>query len=120
MERVTPYGEMFVHDEVLAMIAGLAASDNEGVVGMASRRMTDGIAVMLHRDNLARGVKLQEIEDGYTVDLSLIVSYGVKIREVAKRVAIKVNEALYDAIGQYPARVTIHVEGVRRIKADPS
>lgn len=114
MEQHTELGEMSVHDEVLRTIAGVAASESYGVVGMASRRVSDGIAVLLHRDHLARGVKIHEDGDGYVVDLYVIVGYGVKIAEVGKAVARNVGQALRQAVGTPPKRVVVHVEGVRQ------
>ncbi|MDA8194533.1 MAG: Asp23/Gls24 family envelope stress response protein [Thermaerobacter sp.] len=114
MQQRTEWGEMAVHDEVLATLAGVAASESYGVVGMASRRVGDGIAVLLHREHLARGVRVTEGQGEYEIDLFVIMGYGVRIGEVGKAIARNVSQTLRQAVGVAPRKVIVHVEGVRK------
>ncbi|HHY92531.1 MAG TPA: Asp23/Gls24 family envelope stress response protein, partial [Firmicutes bacterium] len=61
-ENRTEYGKVAIGDEVIATLAGAAAMECYGLVGMASRRITDGFVELLGRDNWSRGVEVK-LED---------------------------------------------------------
>jgi len=107
-------GKVSLSDEVIATLAGSAASDCYGLVGMASRKqLKDGIADLLGKENLSRGVEVKE-ENGLTIiDLYIIVSYGTKISEVAHNIQSKVRYVLNDVLGLQVERINIIVQGVR-------
>lgn len=105
-------GSVKIADEVVAIIAGLAATEVPGVAGM-SGGLAGGIAEMLGRKNLTRGVKVEVGERQAAVDLFLIVDYGVKIPEVAWRVQENVKKAIESMTGLDVVEVNIHVQGVK-------
>jgi len=107
-------GKVSLSDEVIATLAGSAASDCYGLVGMASRKqLKDGIADLLGKENLSRGVEVKQ-ENGHTIiDLYIIVSYGTKISEVAHNIQSKVRYVLNDVLGLQVERINIIVQGVR-------
>jgi uncharacterized alkaline shock family protein YloU len=105
-------GSVRIADEVVAIIAGLAATEVPGVAGM-SGGLAGGIAEMLGRKNLTRGVKVEVGERQAAVDLFLIVDYGVKIPEVAWRVQENVKKAIESMTGLDVVEVNIHVQGVK-------
>ncbi|WP_284638936.1 Asp23/Gls24 family envelope stress response protein [Paenibacillus silviterrae] len=115
IELATEYGKVFVTDEVIAILAGSAALDCYGLVGMASRnQLKDGIAELLRRDNLSRGVEVHRDEQGLmAIDLYIVVSYGTKISVVAHNVQTKVKYVLNDVAGLKVENVNIFVSGVR-------
>jgi uncharacterized alkaline shock family protein YloU len=115
IELATEYGKVFVTDEVIAVLAGSAALDCYGLVGMASRnQLKDGIAELLRRDNLSRGVEVHRDEQGLmAIDLYIVVSYGTKISVVAHNVQTKVKYVLNDVAGLKVENVNIFVSGVR-------
>ncbi len=106
-------GKIIISEELLANLAGVAAIECYGLVGMASRKLKDGIAELLGRDNLSRGVEVKLEDDRLTVDLYIIVSYGTKIPEVAVNVMEKVKYTLEKLTGLVVTGVNIHVQGVR-------
>jgi len=106
-------GEIQISKEVIATIAGNAAMECYGLVGMASRKISDGITELLGRENIARGVEVKISEDMLTVDLYIIVQYGTKIHEVAHNVIEKVNFVLKNTLGFNPDKVNVIVHGVR-------
>lgn len=110
----TELGRVIITDEVLSVIAGSAAMECYGLVGMASRnQLKDGIAELLGRENLSRGVGIRR-EGGQThIDLYIIVSYGTKISEVAHNIQTKVKYVLNDVAGLQVSQVHIFVQGVR-------
>jgi len=109
------HGKIIVADEVIATIAGLAATECYGVVGMASRRFKDGIAELLGRENLSRGVEISFRDSGIRIDLNVIVGYGTRISEVAHNVSRQVKYRVEQSTGMPVRSVNINVQGVRAI-----
>jgi uncharacterized alkaline shock family protein YloU len=117
MQLSTEYGKIDIADQVIAVIAGSAALDCYGLVGMASRKgLKDGIADLLGRDNLSRGVEVRREGDTLHLDLYVIVSYGTRISEVAHNIQSKVKYVLEEVVGLKVDFVNIFVQGVRIIK----
>lgn len=104
-------GELKIANEVVGIIAGLAATEVEGVAGM-SGGIAGGIAEMLGRKNLSKGVKVEVNEHETLVDLFVIVNYGVSIPEVAKNIQENVKKAIEIMTGLDVTEVNIHVLGV--------
>lgn len=114
VEISTQIGQIDVAVEVIETLAGGAAMDCYGLVGMASRKqLKDGITEILRRDNLSKGVVVREDEEGIHIDMYIIVSYGTKISEVAHNVQSKVNYTLDQTLGLSASSVNIFVQGVR-------
>ncbi|NLL18802.1 MAG: Asp23/Gls24 family envelope stress response protein [Clostridia bacterium] len=108
-------GKVIVADQVVATIAGYAALECYGLVGMASQKITDGIGQLLGRDSLSKGVSVSSQRDNLIIDVYVIVSYGVKISEVAQNAMEKVRYAVEHKTGINVAEVNIIVQGVRVI-----
>ena len=114
IQMATEKGKLNVSDEVVAVLAGHAALDCYGLVGMSSRKqLKDGIAELLGRENLRRGVEIRREPEGLHIDLYIIVSYGTKISEVAHNVQSRVKYVLNDVVGLQVDYVNIIVQGVR-------
>ncbi|MDN5346904.1 MAG: hypothetical protein PWP65_468 [Clostridia bacterium] len=110
-EVKTEKGSIKIADEVVAVIAGLAATEIEGVAGM-SGGLAGGIAEMLGRKNLAKGVKVEVGEKEAAVDVFIIVEYGVRIPEVAFKIQESVQKAIEAMTGLKVVEVNVHVQGV--------
>ena len=104
-------GAIRIADEVVSIIAGLAATEVDGVAGM-SGGLVGGIAEMLGRKNFAKGVKVEVGEKEAAVDLYIIVKYGVRIPDVALAVQENVKQAIETMTGLSVVEVNIHVQGV--------
>lgn len=114
MQLASENGKIDVADQVIAVIAGSAALDCYGLVGMASRKgLKDGIAELLGRENLSRGVEVRHEGERTHLDLYVIVSYGTKISEVAHNIQSKVKYVLEEVVGLKVDYVNINVQGVR-------
>lgn len=110
----TEYGHIDISEEAIAVIAGSAAMECYGLVGMASRKQfKDGIAELLGRENLARGVEVNLENNRLAIYLYIIVSYGTKISEVAHNIQQKVKYVLSEVVGLEVAEVGVVVQGVR-------
>lgn len=104
-------GTIRIADEVVSVIAGLAATEVEGVAGM-SGGIAGGIAEMLGRKNFSKGVKVEVGEKEAAIDLYLIVKYGVRIPDVALNVQENVKNAIETMTGLSTVEVNVHVQGV--------
>lgn len=100
-----------IADEVVGVIAGIAATEIEGVAGM-SGGIASGITEMLGKKNLSKGVKVQVGEKEAAIDLFIIVEYGVRIPSVAQKVQESVKRAVESMTGLQVVEVNIHVQGV--------
>lgn len=110
----TKYGHIDISNEVIATIAGGAAVDCYGIVGMASKKqLKDGIAEILKKENFTKGVVVRQENDEVHIDMFIIVSYGTKISEVAHNVQNKVKYTLNKTVGLSVDSVNIFVQGVR-------
>lgn len=112
-ETETGLGRLVLSDEAIATIAGAAATECYGVVGMAGTRMTDGIFELLGKENLSKGVSVSIEGDEVYIDLLIVVGYGVRISEVARMVVEKVRYTVENVTGLKVRKVTVNVQGVR-------
>ncbi|MBO8176488.1 MAG: Asp23/Gls24 family envelope stress response protein [Bacillus sp. (in: Bacteria)] len=114
IELKTKYGHIDITDEVIATIAGGAAVDCYGIVGMASKKqIKDGLTEILRKENFTRGVVVRHENDEVHIDMYIIVSYGTKISEVAHNVQTKVKYTLDKTVGLAVDSINIYVQGVR-------
>ena len=104
-------GSVRIADEVIASIAGIAAMDTVGVVGMSSG-LIGGMAELIGKKNPAKGVKVQVGAREVAVDAYIIVEYGLRIPDVALQVQEKIKEAIETATGMTVVEVNVHVQGV--------
>lgn len=104
-------GAIRIADEVVSIIAGLAATEVDGIAGM-SGGLVGGIAEMLGKKNFAKGVKVEVGEKEAAVDLYIIVKYGVRIPDVALAAQENVKQAIETMTGLMVVEVNIHVQGV--------
>ncbi|MTI48196.1 Asp23/Gls24 family envelope stress response protein [Sporosalibacterium faouarense] len=110
-EEMVESGQIKIADEVVGIIAGLAATDVKGVAGM-SGGIAGGIAEILGRKNLSKGVKVQVGESDAAIDLYIIVEYGAKIPDVSWKVQESVKDAVETMTGLNVLEVNIHIQGV--------
>jgi uncharacterized alkaline shock family protein YloU len=111
---VTELGKIEIAEDVISMVAGHAALDCYGLVGMASRKQVkDSITELLGRENLSRGVQVRTEGEEVIVDMYIIVSYGTRISEVAHNVMDKVKYTLENYLGLQVEQVNVIVQGVR-------
>lgn len=110
---VTKLGSINYSDDVLSTIAGIATTECYGVVGMASKSTTDGLAELLKRESLGKGVKVTGDNDGLIVELFIIVEYGTKISVIATNIIQKVKYTIESIAGLKVKNVVVNVQSVR-------
>ncbi len=107
----TEFGNIKIADDVVAIIAGLAASEVEGVAGM-SGGIAGGLADMLGKRNLAKGVKVEVGDKQAAIDLYIVVRFGARIPDVAWNIQENVKKAVESMTGLEAVKVNVHVQGV--------
>ena len=110
-------GEVKIADEVVAIIAALAATEVEGVASMAGN-ITNEVIGKLGIKNLSKGVKVDVLEGVVTVSLALNLKYNYNIMDVTGKVQEKVKNAVENMTGLEVADVNIKVAGVEMEKQD--
>jgi len=114
IELNNEFGQIDISTDVLAQIAGGAAVECYGIVGMASKhQIRDGLTDILRKENFAKGVVIRQQDDDLHIDMYIIVSYGTKISEVAYQVQSKVKYTVDKTLGMSVKSVNIFVQGVR-------
>ena len=104
-------GEVKIADEVVAIIAALAATEVEGVASMAGN-ITNELISRLGMKNLSKGVKVDVLEGVVTVSLALNMKYNYSIMDVSAKVQEKVRSAVENMTGLEVADVNVKVAGV--------
>ena len=107
-------GKLTVANDVIAEMAGYAALESYGVVGMADPNLRDGIAKLLPQSRLRKGIEIRKSEDGaICADLYIVVEHGTNLAEVSRMLAEKVAYVLQDSAQLPVESVDVHVHGVK-------
>lgn len=109
--KIQSFGLIQIADDVIAVIAGTAALEAEGVAEMTGN-FAGGIIEKLGKKNFAKGVIINVEEKKVTVDLSIMVKFNYKIHEVAIEVQKKVKNAIETMTGLSAAAVNVNVVGI--------
>lgn len=110
-------GEVQIADEVVTIIAGLAATEVEGVASMAGN-ITNELVSKLGMKNLSKGVKAEIVDSNVSVDLALNLKYGYNIPETSEKVQDRVKTAIENMTGLQVIDVNIRIAGVEMEKSN--
>ena len=110
-DEINEYGSVRIADDVVAVIAELAAKEVKGIIGM-SGGIADSITEILGKKNPFKGVKVEVGEKDTSIDLYVIVEYGVRIPDVAWQIQESVKKAVETMTGLNVVEVNIHIQGV--------
>lgn len=111
VKKVIREDKITIADDVIATIAGIAASEIKDVTSM-SGNIADGIVGMLGKKNLGKGVRVEAGEKEVIIDLSVVVEYGCKIHYVAQEIQNNVRAAVEAMTGMAVVEVNVNVLGV--------
>ena len=106
-------GAVTIENEVVARIAGMAAMECYGVVGMAAKSVRDGIVHLLKIESLTRGIRLTVNESFVNIDLHIIADYGTNITAISESLMSTVKYKVEEATGLAVGAVNVFVEGLR-------
>ena len=106
-------GEIQIDNDVVADIAGYAALECYGIVGMASPTLRDGVAQMLSLDKLRKGVRVGSDGEGVVIDLYVVAEYGTNLAEVAHNMSDRVKYVVTSNAEVSVDAVNIHIQGIK-------
>ena len=112
----TDHGSVNYASDVIAVIAGLAANEVEGIAGMSGSSFAD----LLGRKNMAKGVKVTVNEDSVVIDLAVTVVYGTQIHRLAVEAQNAVAKAIENMTGLTVTGVNVNVTGIQFEKETPA
>ena len=105
-------GTVRIANEVVGIIAGLAATEVRGVAGM-SGGVVDGISELLKKKSLSKGVRVGVGEKEAAIDLYVVIEYGARIPDVAISIQENVKRAIEGMTGLKVVEVNVHIQGVQ-------
>lgn len=113
-EVVNALGKITISDDLVASIAGYAAVENYGIVGMNAKKAGDSLIELVGGDNVRRGVKVTVVApDTVAIDLYVTLEYGVSLPAVAQNTRSNVKYRVEEMTGLTVQSVNIHVESIR-------
>ena len=101
-----------ISSDVVAVIAGVAVSEVQGVSGMSGGFAGGITEVLSGKKNLAKGIKVDIEEDIAKIDVNIIVEYGSRIPDVAFEIQNRVKKSVENMTGLKVEEVNVHVQGV--------
>jgi uncharacterized alkaline shock family protein YloU len=108
-------GSIRINDDVIAQYAGTVANECFGIVGMASVNVKEDLVRILKKDNVNRGITVQNEGGKLVLDFHVIVAYGVNIPAVTENLVNNVRYKVEEYTGLEVVKINIYVEGVRVI-----
>lgn len=108
-----PAGTVHIANEVLADLAGYTALESYGVVGMASPTLADGVAQLLPKQKLRKGVHVKNTDSGVEIDLYVVIEHGTNLTEVSHNLASAIRYTLTEMSDVAVSQVEIHVMDVK-------
>ncbi|MGI6614719.1 MAG: Asp23/Gls24 family envelope stress response protein [Dethiobacteria bacterium] len=104
-----------ISPEVIAVVAGIAVEETEGVAGM-SGGIVDGIAQRLGRKDFGKGIRVSLEEEKVLLDLNVVIEYGAPLLETAEKLKQNVRSTVEEVTGLTVAAVNINVTGINMPK----
>ena len=115
IKKETQENNIQISDDVVAVVAGIAASEVPGVAEMAGG-FAGGISEVLSgRKNMSKGIKVEILEKSTKIDVNIIVEYGARIPEVAFEIQKRVKKSGENMTGLNVEEVNVHVQGVSTV-----
>jgi len=107
-------GTIAVENEVVARIAGLAAMECYGVVGMAAKSLRDGLVHLLRKESLSKGVNIETVNDSeLIINLRIIVEYGTNLVAISQSLKENVRYRVEECVGMPVREVNVFIDGLR-------
>lgn len=117
INKSTEYGNISISLDAVANLAGQTITECYGVVGMASQKVVrDGWAELLKKENLTRGVVVQQQEDGLVLNLYIIALQGIKLGEIVQEAQKRVKYVIEKTLEVKCKSVNICIQGIRPAK----
>jgi len=109
----TEFGQVDISNLVIQKIAGTAAMECYGVVGMAAVNIRSGISRLLRKESLTKGITVTADGDGVSLDIHVIVMYGTSIAVICESLIDTVKYRVEEATGLRVSAVNVFVDGLK-------
>jgi uncharacterized alkaline shock family protein YloU len=106
-------GRVVVAERAIATVAGRAVAECYGVVGVAARHPRLGAVELLPPERYDRGVLVRYARDSITIELYVVLEYGLRITEIAHNIMENVKFVVERTLGQRVVRVNVNVQALR-------
>lgn len=106
-------GTIVIDPDVISTIAGYSALKSYGIVGMATKNTKEGIFELLKMDYISKGIKVNIEDDIISIDMNVILEYGMQIEVVAQNIVDNVKYNIKQLTGLDVEHVNVIVQGVR-------
>lgn len=114
LTTITEIGKINISEDLITTIAGYAAMENYGIIGMCAHSAGDAFTELFGRDNMQRGVKIEKVgEAEVDVSLHIALQYGVSLPAVAQNTKKNVKYRIEEITGVPVRNVNIFVESIR-------
>ncbi len=111
------HGNVDIATEVIATVVGASTTEIFGVVGMTSKSaVKDNVRSVLRQENYSKGVVVTTADNETSIDVYVVISYGVKISEVAKNIQERVRFNLENQLGITASNVNVYVQNVKVVE----
>jgi len=109
------FGIINISKEAFATVIGNATNECPGVVGMASKSpVKDGLAIVLGKENFAKGIEVKSTADGkLDIDIYVVVGLGIKVSEVCLAIQQKVRYVASQTFGEHINEINVFVQGIK-------
>jgi len=112
LNKEVELGIVKISDEVVEVITGLAASEIDGIEGMSTTLVGGITQILSGKKNLSKGIKVTVDDDKATIDIHVVVKYGIKIPEVASKVQENVIKFVESMTGLKVSAVNVFIQNV--------
>ena len=110
---VNDKGSIIIEPDVISTIAGYSELKSYGIVGMASKNKKEGIFELLKLDFISKGIDVHVEEEIVTIDLNVILEYGMQIEVVAQNIVDNVKYNIKHLTGIEVDHLNVIVQGIR-------
>ena len=116
IDKKNQYASINITLDAVAAVAGNAATECYGVVGMSSKRsIKEEINELLKKENYSKGIIVKKNKEGLEVDVYIVVGYGLRITEIVSAVQKKVKYELERTFDIKFSAINVYVQGVKNI-----
>ncbi|PCS00127.1 hypothetical protein RT41_GL001438 [Lactococcus fujiensis JCM 16395] len=111
------HGNVDIATEVISTVVGASTTEIFGVVGMTSKAaVKDNFRSILRQENYSKGVVVTNTDNEISIDVYVVISYGVKISEVAKNIQERVRFNLENQLGISVSKINVYVQNVKVVE----
>lgn len=120
INKNTDYGTVLIKDSAIASCVGKAVSECYGIIGVTSKKVSDSFYDFFNKDNIGKGIIVNNKDNKVRIDIHVIGSYGVKISEVVNELQKRVKYTLEKTFNVDVTEVNVYVEKIKEVVDEKS